>query len=61
LIAFIVTFGVLFVLMGISAGDTKPDYMQLLYIPLIYAVIAAAVGYFAPISKKKSDKLAGRI
>lgn len=50
------TFVVLLVMMGSAIGDKKPD-AGIFFVPVVYALIAAAIGWYAPTRKKKLDAL----
>ena len=51
-----VTFVLFLLIMGSAIGDKKPD-ARIFFLPLFYALIAAAIGRYAPIRKKKRDTL----
>lgn len=51
------TFIVLLIGMGSALGDKKPD-IGIFFVPLFYALIAAAVGWCLPITATKRSKLA---
>ena len=52
----VITFVVLLVMMSSAIGDKKPD-AGIFFVPVFYALIAAAIGWYAPIRKKKLDTL----
>lgn len=55
----ILTFVVLLVMMGSAIGDKKPD-AGIFFMPIINALVAAAISWYAPIRKKKLDALLSR-
>jgi hypothetical protein len=52
-----VTFIVLLLACGLAFGDQKPD-AGLFAVPVFYALVAAALGWFLPIRRKKKASLA---
>lgn len=57
LIAAAVTFVGFLAIMGSALGEKKPDG-GIFVVPLFYAVVAAALGWYLPIQKKKRESLA---
>lgn len=55
-IAGAVTFVFFLLMMGSAIGDKKPD-AGIFFVPIFYALIAAAVGWYAPIRKRKREAL----
>ncbi len=51
-----VTFVLFLLLMGSAIGDKKPD-ARIFFVPIFYALIAAAIGWYAPIRKRKREAL----
>lgn len=51
-----ITFVLLLLMMGGAVGDKKPD-LGIFFVPIFYAFIAAAVGWYAPIRKAKREAL----
>lgn len=52
-----VTFVLLLLMMGSAIGDKKPD-TGIFVVPIFYALVAAAIGWYAPIRKRKREALA---
>jgi hypothetical protein len=50
------TFVIFLLMMGAAIGDKRPD-SGIFFVPVFYALIAAAIGWYAPIRKKKLDSL----
>ncbi len=55
-IAAVATFVVFLLKMGSAIGDKKPD-AGIFFVPVFCALVAAAIGWYAPIRKKKLDAL----
>ena len=51
-----VTFVLLLLMMGSAIGDKKPD-AGIFVVPIFYALVAAAIGWYAPIRKRKREAL----
>lgn len=51
-----VTFVLLLLMMGSAIGDKKPD-AGIFVEPIFYALVAAAIGWYAPIRKRKREAL----
>ncbi len=51
-----VTFVLLLLLMGSAEGHKKPD-AGIFFVPTFYALVAAAIGWYAPIRKRKREAL----
>lgn len=43
-------------MMGAALGDKKPD-AGIFIVPIFYALVAAAIGWYVPIRKKKLEAL----
>ena len=50
------TFVIFLLMMGAAIGDKKPD-SGIFFVPVFYALVAAAIGWYAPIRKKKLNAL----
>lgn len=50
------TFVLFLLMMGSAIGDKKPD-AGIFFVPIFYALIAVAVGWYAPIRKRKREAL----
>lgn len=55
-IAGTVTFVLLLLMMGSAIGDKKPD-AGIFVVPIFYALVAAAIGWYGPIRKRKREAL----
>lgn len=51
-----VTFVLFLLMMGSAIGDKKPD-AGIFVVPIFYALVAAAIGWYAPIRKRKREAL----
>ncbi len=51
-----VTFVLFLLMMGSAIGDKKPD-LGIFVVPIFYALVAAAIGWYAPIRKRKREAL----
>lgn len=56
IVSAVITFVLLLVAMGSAVGDKKPD-SGIFFVPVFYGLIAAALGWYLPISKKKRAAL----
>jgi hypothetical protein len=55
-LAAIATFVLFLLMMGAAMGDKKPD-TGIFFVPIFYALVAAAIGWYVPIRKKKLEAL----
>jgi hypothetical protein len=51
-----ITFVLFLLMMGAAIGDKKPD-AGIFVVPVFYGVLAAAIGWYAPIRKRKRETL----
>ena len=52
-----ITFVLFLLMMGSAIGDKKPD-AGIFVVPIFYALVAAAIGWYAPSRKRKREALA---